>query len=96
MGGLRDLDTGIGSVSSPCDVKGRTLSEREWKWIALHQPHLITYVADREDPNDVRMWVELFDDILENGVTGAKVSDEEREAIKNQRVDLIDDVYSWD
>lgn len=93
--GLLDLvdepEVPIGSVSSRMKAKNIELS-REW-WlhnVAAHNPHLLVWDMDRIKREQIKLYIELLDEAIQDEVGGVKMSDDAIENCKLVREDLIE------
>lgn len=88
--GLDELIGDNSPITSRRKVSNHKMKKHDWKWIVLHHPHELTYICDLNDPPEIKMWITLIDEILEDGVAGVSVGEREEEELKNVREELMD------
>lgn len=87
--GLDELTNDVGMVSSRRDIDNYTLPKSEWKWLIMHDPFYADMWCDGDNPEEIRMWVELIDDLIENGHKRGDPTDDQVEELRNYRQKLI-------
>lgn len=90
--GLNDIAHGIGEVTSRRDIENFTASESQWKWLLAHDPYWASTFVDYSEPEEIKMFVELFDDILLNGPEEGDLSESQRDEIEQIRKELVDEL----
>lgn len=82
----------VGEVSSIRKIENYSISKDEWKFILLHSPATASYLGHGGDKEEIRMWIEILDEILLEGVDGVKVSEDEKEKVEYEREKLAEEL----
>ena len=88
--GLDELVGDNTPIKSRRKVSNHKMSKHNWKWMVLHHPEELTYICKRNDAEEAKMWINVIDDILENGVVGVTVSETEKENLQHAREELME------
>jgi len=88
--GLDELVGDSTPVTSRRKVENHKMSKHNWKWMVLHHPEEVTYICDTNDNNEIKMWINLIGDIINNGVAGVSVSETEKRDLKHHREELME------
>lgn len=88
--GLDDIIEENRNITSRKDPSNTSIPENAWREMAVAYPDAVYIAASRADKNDARCLVTLLEDVIENGVTGWNISEDQNEAIKTARDDIVE------
>lgn len=79
----------IGSIKSRKKVENITLDKDTWKFFVAHAPEWAeSWVHDMER-SEVKAIVKLMDSIIEEGIEGVSLSDEELDELESKRDAIV-------
>lgn len=84
-----EKDYPIGSVKSRKKVSNIKLDKDMWKHFAAHEPYWIQMFCTDLEKSENKALVALLDEILEDGISGANLTDEQLDAIEDARDEII-------
>lgn len=88
---MEDVETHpVGSVNSRKNSKNMEFQETRWKEVLTYYPYAGVTFARSADDSDVRKIVSMMDDVLENGLRGHNLSDDELDQIEEARNDIVE------
>lgn len=90
--GLNELIGDNTPITSRRKVENHTMSKHKWKWVICHDPSLLSYITQHSEGEELKMWINLIDDILDNGVKGVKVGVEQKEDLENEKERLMEKI----
>jgi hypothetical protein len=90
--GLNNVAWEVGEVTSNRNIENHTVGVEEWKQILAHNPHLALSIIDTSNDEDVKMIIEVYDEILQDGIMHGNVSESMKAEVKHYRQRLIDDL----
>lgn len=88
---MDDVETHpVGSVNSRKNSKNMEFRESSWKEVLTYYPYAGEVLSRYADDSDVRKIVSMMDDVLQNGLEGHKLSDDELQRIEDARDSLVE------
>lgn len=88
---MEDVETHpVGSVNSRKNSKNMEFIEQRWKEVLTYYPYAGVTFARSADDSDVRKIVSIMDDIIENGLSGHNLSDDEINQVEDARNDIVE------
>lgn len=92
--GLKDLydepEYPVGSVSSRMKPKNISMPEEWWRSMAIHNPWMFDWYARDMNREQVKLFVELLDDVIEDRMEGEKIADQQKEQAEEVRESLVE------
>lgn len=88
--GLTDFDGIDSTITSRKDIENQTFSKKDWKYILAHEPWVAETFVDRDDENDLKMFIELFNEILEDGIDGVSLSEDEIKYMEDTKDSMVE------
>jgi hypothetical protein len=79
----------IGSVKSRKKVENIKLNKAQWKHFAGYEPDWVSMFAADLEKTECKALVGLMDEIIEEGIEGVNLSDEELDRIEEERDNII-------
>lgn len=79
----------IGSIKSRKKVENITLDKETWKFFVAHAPDWAESWAHDMERSEVKAIVKLMDSIIEEGIEGVSLSDEELDELESKRDAIV-------
>lgn len=93
---VNDAKAQKGNVSTDAEPEDIGLNGHDWGYLLAHEPWLAEHLAysDENGPSEIRVILDIMDDLVENGHPAFKMTSEQREDVGYYREEVAE--YAWD